>query len=89
MRFVSVLIQVYIDGFSIRNCMAKDGGAFVFRYVRSPRVGRVDEVGADASSCTGIQEDGDVFKLGGERCVSRVQQQRAPFSKPGVLFVLV
>jgi hypothetical protein len=66
--FTSACVQVYIDGFSIRNCMAKDGGAFVFRYVRSPRVGRVDEIGADASSCTGMQDDGDVLKFGGERC---------------------
>jgi hypothetical protein len=92
-RPVSVFVQVYIDGFSIRNCVAKDGGAFLFRYVRSPRVGRVDEVGADASFCTGIQEDGDVFKFGGERCAfvcCRVSGcSVGPSPEPGVVFVLV
>jgi predicted outer membrane repeat protein len=92
-RSVSVLAQVHIDGFSIRNCMAKDGGAFVFRHVRSPRVGKVDEAGADASSCTGIQEDGDVFKVVGERCAfvcCRVSRcSLGPSFEPGVLFVLV
>jgi hypothetical protein len=60
--------QVYIDGFSIRNCLAKDGGAFVFRYVKASRVARVDAQGADSSKCTGKQDDGDVLKFGGERC---------------------
>ena len=62
--------QVTIDGFAIRNCMAKDGGAFVFRYLKMNRVGQVDGSGADSSACSGIQEEGGVKvdTVGADRC---------------------
>jgi hypothetical protein len=42
--------------------------AHLYECLRTGLHRRVDEIGADASSCTGMQDDGDVLKFGGERC---------------------
>jgi hypothetical protein len=47
--------RVVIDGFSIRNCETKCGGALIFRQRSLTRVTRIDEAGRDASQCHGRQ----------------------------------
>lgn len=43
--------RIIFDGFSIRNCGNKQGGAFTFRFIQGQRVNLVFPNGSDASKC--------------------------------------
>mmetsp|Transcript_27655 Transcript_27655/g.67409 ORF Transcript_27655/g.67409 Transcript_27655/m.67409 type:complete len:449 (-) Transcript_27655:27-1373(-) len=46
--------RVRLEGFSIRNCLGKRGGAMVMRAVMQRRVNQIDAQGVDVSACTGL-----------------------------------
>jgi predicted outer membrane repeat protein len=60
--------QVYIDGFSFRNCMGKDGAAVVFRQIRTSKVGSVNDAGKEKASCSAMQGDGNKYQSSANMC---------------------